>query len=164
MKFDVSYRHCALSEVLEYQNERIVDSFSKKYCVTKEQSMLIFQETLKWLWLCHESEKVPELTLFIDKTTYIIDEMWHTFILFTKDYRNFCLDYFGHFIDHEPSHSGATKSDWKKKDSQLEREKYRSELEAMYEFIERKCGKKTLVRWFREFRDQYSPSSVQRSE
>ena len=28
--------------------------------------------------------------------------MWHTFLLFTKDYRNFCNDYLGRMLDHQP--------------------------------------------------------------
>ena len=31
-----------------------------------------------------------------------IDELWHNFILDTKEYREFCENYIGFFIDHEP--------------------------------------------------------------
>lgn len=31
-----------------------------------------------------------------------VDEVWHTFILFTADYAEFCADVFGHFIHHQP--------------------------------------------------------------
>ena len=31
----------------------------------------------------------------------LVDELWHTFLLFTKDYRTFCNDV-GRFIDHIP--------------------------------------------------------------
>lgn len=33
----------------------------------------------------------------------MLDEMWHTFILFTKDYGDFCHEMFGHFIHHLPT-------------------------------------------------------------
>jgi hypothetical protein len=31
-----------------------------------------------------------------------IDEIWHNFLLFTKEYRQFCFSFFGRFIDHMP--------------------------------------------------------------
>src|SRR6266436_6159449 len=30
----------------------------------------------------------------------LIDEVWHQFVLFTKEYREFCLATIGHFIGH----------------------------------------------------------------
>lgn len=32
----------------------------------------------------------------------LIDELWHTFIIFTKDYENFCHQVAGRFIHHVP--------------------------------------------------------------
>jgi len=32
----------------------------------------------------------------------LIDEVWHQFILFTKQYKVFCNETVGHFIDHQP--------------------------------------------------------------
>ena len=32
-----------------------------------------------------------------------IDEMWHEFILFTKDYSDFCAKYFGEYMHHLPN-------------------------------------------------------------
>jgi hypothetical protein len=40
-------------------------------------------------------------------TSESIDSMWHTFLLFTKDYRTFCIDYLGKFIEHEPFETPA---------------------------------------------------------
>lgn len=31
-----------------------------------------------------------------------VDELWHTFIIFTPQYRKFCEETFGEFIDHQP--------------------------------------------------------------
>lgn len=31
-----------------------------------------------------------------------IDQMWHTFLLFTRDYRDFCEQWLGRFVEHEP--------------------------------------------------------------
>jgi len=40
-------------------------------------------------------------------TSPSIDAMWHTFLLFTKDYRQFCDAYLGRFIEHEPFEDAA---------------------------------------------------------
>lgn len=34
--------------------------------------------------------------------SYDVDQYWHEFILFTANYREFCNEHFGHFIDHFP--------------------------------------------------------------
>lgn len=36
-------------------------------------------------------------------TSRDVDEVWHTFILFTKDYASFCEQAFGFFLHHQPS-------------------------------------------------------------
>ena len=35
------------------------------------------------------------------------DDLWHTFILFTPQYRAFCARFFGKYVDHQP-HTNAT--------------------------------------------------------
>ena len=32
----------------------------------------------------------------------VIDEMWHQFVLFTREYRTMCVDVLGFFLDHTP--------------------------------------------------------------
>jgi hypothetical protein len=41
-------------------------------------------------------------TQFFDFPSKEVDELWHMFILFTKDYREFCQNYIGQFLDHVP--------------------------------------------------------------
>ena len=36
----------------------------------------------------------------------LVDEAWHAHILCTKDYRKFCDDVFGEFLDHTPGTEG----------------------------------------------------------
>lgn len=33
----------------------------------------------------------------------VVDELWHAFILYTRDYRDFCAKAFGRFLDHTPA-------------------------------------------------------------
>ena len=47
-------------------------------------------------------------TAFYDFPSKEVDELWHLFILFTKDYREFCQKYLGQFLDHvlQEEHDG----------------------------------------------------------
>lgn len=53
-------------------------------------------ETIKFLHLCSHSavQLVP---------SRIVDDIWHEFILFTRAYYQFCDEYLGGFIHHQPS-------------------------------------------------------------
>jgi hypothetical protein len=42
-----------------------------------------------------------------------VDEVWHQFILFTKEYNGFCEDYLGSFMHHSP-HISSTPSSRRK--------------------------------------------------
>ena len=33
----------------------------------------------------------------------VVDDLWHEFILFTRDYQNFCQQAFGRFLHHTPA-------------------------------------------------------------
>jgi len=35
-----------------------------------------------------------------------VDEFWHAFLLFTREYHEFCQRHFGKFVHHVPEHSG----------------------------------------------------------
>ena len=59
------------------------------------------QELKRYLFLCanYPEERWPMLRT--------IDELWHTFLLFTKDYQQFCTSLGRQFIHHEPFIDGA---------------------------------------------------------
>lgn len=88
-----------LEDVLTYKNDVVIKNFLKHYAVSEAEAHEIFTETLKWLWLCGtRNQTVPMLS-----PMGIVDEMWHNFMLCTKEYSAFCNKYFGHFIHHTPT-------------------------------------------------------------
>ncbi|MFK8004843.1 MAG: hypothetical protein AB8H03_00670 [Saprospiraceae bacterium] len=154
----------SLSEVLTYQNEDIVYRFMDFFDLDLEASMDIFEETKKWLWLRAINKQRglnsgKEVTpLFIDGSLLIIDEMWHTFILYTIEYRNFCQENFGFFIDHTPT-SKAAKHDYYKRvelDPEGLKKEQEEKLKYQYSFIYDHLGEETLVKWYGEFPEKYS--------
>ncbi len=153
-----------LSEVLAYQNEDIVYRFMDHFDLDWEASSDIFEETKKWLWLLASSKQQnlnsgeKKITLFVDESLLIVDEMWHTFILFTVDYRKFCQENFGFFIDHSPT-SKADKEDYYKKmksDPEGMKNEKEEKLKLQYSFIYDHLGEETLVKWYGEFPEKYS--------
>jgi hypothetical protein len=57
----------------------------------------MFSELKKFLFICSVSDK--PVAMLDDR----VDQMWHEFLVFTKEYRDFCQSYLGKFIDHRPN-------------------------------------------------------------
>jgi hypothetical protein len=68
--------------------------------------------------------------------------MWHCFILFTKDYADFCQKYFGYYIHHLP----FTRDD-KAKFARMSDEEKVLALSKMFDLIQNILGSKTLLDW-----------------
>lgn len=130
-----------LEQVLSYKNEEVVGRFCADYGFTQAQGEEIFLDCKRWLWLCahHADEGRPgaELSMTIEMT--VIDQMWHTFLLFTHDYAEFCERHFKCFIHHQPT-SRATKLE-------MTPEKRLAQLQTNYEYIYDHLGADVLKRW-----------------
>lgn len=68
-----------------------------------------------------------------------MDNMWHTFLLFTKDYYEFCSNHLGGvFFHHEPIINNDNTLD----------ENYEQELTLYLSYIYDNLGEDTLMKWF----------------
>lgn len=80
---------------LSYENADIIEKFCSEYGFEQELAKEYFIEVKKFLYLCsNTTEKLAP--------SAEIDKIWHTFILFTKEYRQYCIHFLGKFIDHVP--------------------------------------------------------------
>jgi hypothetical protein len=133
-----------LETVLQYQNEEVLARFTADHRCSRALAESLFLELKRWLWLCaqHASEGRPGCELTMSDEMASIDLMWHTFLLFTHDYQNFCTKYFGHFIHHQPT-SQAVKNT-------MTPEKRLAQLKANYEYIYDHLGADILRRWCEE--------------
>jgi hypothetical protein len=84
-----------LKLALSYENADIITKFCSEYDIEQELAKEYFIEVKKFLYLC--SNTTDRLAPSAE-----IDKIWHTFILFTKDYRQYCMHFLGKFIDHMP--------------------------------------------------------------
>lgn len=86
-----------LNKAQSFDLRPIVLRYMNKRGVTRARAIEIADEMLIFLSLC-VTEPNEQWTI-----TGEVDEMWHTFILFTERYEKFCKEIAGSFIHHYPS-------------------------------------------------------------
>lgn len=149
-----------LEEVLAYTNRDVVYRFQKTYAVSWEESEDIFEQVKKWLWLANLRRcNGIEEGLNIDHPLVVIDEMWHNFVLFTKEYSAFCLHFFGYYLHHAPATEGEEQvhREQLKGTSPAERQSLLKERKRpQYDYIYEHLGKDTFVKWYLEYPRRYS--------
>ena len=84
-----------LQDIQAYQNESVVARISKELGIDKTQAEAVFDDVKCYLWLSSQCDGpiAPPPR---------IDDGWHTFIIFTQDYADFCQQFFGNFRHHRP--------------------------------------------------------------
>jgi hypothetical protein len=138
-----------LSQLLEYKNQAVFDRYTKDYAQNKMPAEDAFCELMKYLWICQQhkndeqriNDSALNFTCVMHAEMREIDHMWHTFLLFTKDYHDFCMKFFGEFFHHQPL---------SEEDKDISVEKYTIELQRYLTYIYDKLGEQTLRKWFGE--------------
>ncbi len=126
------------------------------YDVTYEEASEIFKEMIKLLMLMHEYK--DHEYVFTHEPLWIIDEMWHTFLMYTLEYKNFCLNHFGRVIEHQPT-PRAIKLDIIQKlyaKEEATTEKVSNAVRRLYELIYDFLGEETLVKWIKYYGKKYT--------
>jgi len=131
----------SLAEVLAYRHPGVIRRYAKEHGASPEEAAELFQETLKWLYLCYRSATdLPEgtgCTMLPDIMK--LDGMWHTFLLFTRDYADFCEHYFGFFLHHVPTEEEERQP--------VDEATLRQQLEQQYALVYDVLGEETLTAW-----------------
>jgi hypothetical protein len=89
------YDPAKITYALSFENKAILQKFCVEQSITEQEAEDYFMELKKFLYLCANCNQTLAPSVEIDK-------IWHTFILFTKEYRNYCTQFLGKFIDHVP--------------------------------------------------------------
>ena len=92
-----------LEQVLAYEHPSLVQRLQKKLSLSQPEAVQLFEDTKRFLFL-YDSTKEP-----LPPPT-VVDKGWHNFILYTKEYSEFCQKFFGRFIHHCPNDSLAKNS------------------------------------------------------
>jgi hypothetical protein len=83
-----------LHVVLAYSNDAVVERYQKDFHISTDEAVQLFDDVKRFLWLAASEGVVAPPPK--------VDEGWHTFIIFTLDYQNFCGEFFGRFLHHRP--------------------------------------------------------------
>jgi hypothetical protein len=91
---------------LQYEAPFLIEKLLKDHIVeSPEEGQALFAEVKKYLVLV-ESDS----TIVWQMYSLRIDEVWHQFILFTREYTDFCERFFGTYLGHSPSNAPETKT------------------------------------------------------
>ena len=90
-----------LRDVLHYEHPALIERLRQELEISMVEADQLFADTKKFLVLCGTADErlAPSPR---------IDECWHRFLLFTRDYAEFCQRFFGRFIHHQPKTSDET--------------------------------------------------------
>lgn len=85
-----------LNTVMAYEHPELVERFKRKFELTGADATQLFADTKRYLYLCAVTNKplAPPA---------VIDHGWHEFLMYTKDYQEFCATHFGKFVHHTPN-------------------------------------------------------------
>lgn len=142
MTTTTSSKPVSLRKVLCYRHPAVVRRYAKEHHTTIREAERIFREMLKWLYLCYRSNSGGHSGLALVMTPEIekIDWMWHTFILFTCDYADFCEEHFGFFVHHTPVEDDG--------DEEVDMKAARNQIKAQFNLICDVLGTATLANWY----------------
>jgi hypothetical protein len=133
-----------LSTLLSYTNPKVLDRYYKDYPDNQLSAAEAFQDLMRYLWLSGKLKreaseaqdgKKPDFFAYIFPVMKEMDDMWHTFLLFTRDYREFCHQHFDAFLDHSPVVDGDPPRSIEA-------------IEGWLSYIGKHLGEDTLRKWF----------------
>lgn len=102
---------CTLNEILDYKNPAVVKRFQKEFPAKAGRAEVIFEDLLRFFWGTKKhaddrrkgsQEASLNFVFIMDDEMREIDQMWHVFLLYTRDYLSFCERYFGEYLHHQP--------------------------------------------------------------
>jgi hypothetical protein len=96
-----------ITNVMNYPMTDMVFRCQKDFGYSDEDMIILERECKRYLILCYVKDNPDD---GIAMYSADVDNMWHSFILFTKEYADFCQSNFGHFIHHEPNRVGQDES------------------------------------------------------
>jgi hypothetical protein len=137
----------SLAATLAYRNDEVIHRFRKEWKVSPATATALFDDLKRFLWMCGGPDgnglvPVP-----------IIDEMWHAFLMFTVDYRDFTTRYVGRHVEHVPL--TKREKDLVRKNPARARRKARAALEHGVSAVYDALGEATARRWYQTYAARY---------
>ncbi|WP_139959328.1 glycine-rich domain-containing protein [Flavicella sediminum] len=95
-KLEIQESRDLFEKIKDYDLSKIIERHKKDEKVDTKTAELRAIELKKWLVIAKVNATKKSY-----KLTGNIDKIWHTFLMFTKDYNNFCKE-LGGFVHHSP--------------------------------------------------------------
>ena len=143
-----------LNDVLSYKNTAVIQRFKANNPKDEQQAEQLFTDMLRYLWLCEKhsydiandpNNSALQFIPVMHEEMRTIDNMWHEFILITRDYHDFCHHYFGHFLHHEPN----MRESLAYSETQLV-----ESLSLFLNYVYDQLGEEVLKNWFQDHLDE----------
>lgn len=155
-------------DVFNYKHDGVIKRFKREYPELQENAEIIFQDLMRFFWASkklHTMQKAEpdnkelDFLYIMDEEMKAIDQMWHIFLLYTKDYMDFCQKYFGEYLHHLPDIVTKLKGEYvysldeNMHDVSIDQEKYKPEnfalnLERFLNFTFDHLGEDVVRRWY----------------
>ncbi len=144
----------------DYIHSETILRFMDAFDVSKEEAEDIFSEMKNLLSLMNHYGATEYV--FTHEPLWIIDEMWHTFILYTRDYGEFCKTYFGRIMHHDitvRSRKQKIITGLENKDTEIT-DTVSDAVKRLYQLIYEFLGRDTLIKWIDEYGKKYTISYI----
>ncbi|WP_346881342.1 hypothetical protein [uncultured Algibacter sp.] len=139
-----------------YIHHETILRFTDAYEMDIDEAKDIFNEMKKLLSLMNHYG--DNEYIFTHEPLWIVDEMWHTFLLYTKEYRLFCNTYFGRIIDHDivvREQKQKIIVGLEDKDSEIT-DNVSDAVKRLYQLIYDFLGRDTLIKWIDVYGKKYT--------
>lgn len=138
--------------MISYKHPQVVRRFAKEYPNLAQDAELIFEDLMRFFWAGRLHEKAknvdpsnPDLDFIyiMDEEMKSIDQMWHIFLLYTKDYMAFCEEHFGEYLHHLPDIVDRIEA----KDTNQQKF-FEQNLKRFLNFTYDHLGEDVILRWY----------------
>lgn len=138
----------SLDRVLTYRHSGVVRRYCKEQHADLPEAEEVFREMLKFLYISYRAgtEEPEGFGFVVSAEIEKIDWMWHTFLLFTKDYADFCDNHFGFFLHHFPNEAED------QTDTPLDENALREVVQKQFALVYDVLGRDTLITWYDQCR------------
>ena len=93
--------HPAHVESLCFEAQYLMEKLVKDRVTTdRHEAEMLFREVKRYLFLTRADD-----SRIFEMHSLRVDEVWHQFVLYTKEYSDFCNRYFGVYLPHRPSNA-----------------------------------------------------------
>jgi hypothetical protein len=139
-----------IDQLLKYTHPWIIERYKKDYSNNQLPAEEALKELLKYFWIC-QKHKVDKMNNPDDEILNFdcamhpemreIDDMWHTFLLFTRENTDFCNKYFSRFIHHIPRIN----------EEEIDFEDFKIRFSHYLSYVYDHLGSRTLQIWFADY-------------